>query len=117
MAYVDAYVLPVPRANLEAYRAMATFAETVWRENGAIDYREWIADDVPPGEHTSFPLSVKLKDDEVVIFAYAIYPSRAVRDEAMAKIMADPRMNAEEYLNIFDGKRMFWGGFSPFVPA
>ena len=117
MSYVDGSVLPVPRQNLAAYRRMARKAGKVWREHGALDYREWVADDVAPGKHTSFPQSVKLKEGEVVVFAYIVYTSRAQRDRVNAAVMKDPRlaamMNPEKMP--FDGKRMFWGGFKPLV--
>ncbi|GAA4339253.1 DUF1428 domain-containing protein [Variovorax defluvii] len=119
MAYVDGYVLPVPRRNIERYREMATLAGKIWREHGALEYRECVADDVKSGELTSFPQAVILKDDEVVIFSYIVYESRAHRDEVNAKVMADPRladMMDPETLP-FDGKRMFWGGFETLVEA
>ena len=113
MAYVDGYVLPLPKANVEAYRAMALKAGTIWREHGALEYREALADDVQPGQHTSFPQAVQLKDDELVVFSWIVYASRAHRDEVNAKVMSDPRL--KEFMDAttlpFDGKRMFWGGF------
>jgi len=117
MAYVDGYVLPLPKANIEAYRAMATKAGKIWREHGAIEYRECLADDVKPGEVTSFPQSVKLKDDETVVFSYIVYESRAHRDEVNAKVMSDPRLTdlMDPKAMPFDGKRMFWGGFETIV--
>jgi uncharacterized protein YbaA (DUF1428 family) len=117
MSYVDGFVLPVPRKNLEAYRTMATISETVWREYGALDYKEWVADDVKPGQITSFPLSVQLKDDEVVVFAYIVFESRAKRDEINEKVMQDPRILAfgDSKNAPFDSKRMIYGGFTLFV--
>ena len=116
MSYVDGFVLPVPTENLAAYRKMAKLAGKIWMEHGALAYRECVADDVKPGKHTSFPQSVKLKADETVIFAYAIYPSRAARDRIMKKVMADPRLAGYTPQNMpFDGKRMFWGGFKTIV--
>ncbi len=114
--YVDGFVVPVPKENLDAYRRMAELAAAVWREYGALDYREWIADDVPAGKVTSFPLSVALKPDEVVIFAWITYESRAHRDEVNAKVMKDPRIQMDPGAMPFDGKRMIYGGFTPFVP-
>lgn len=115
--YVDGFVLPVPKKNIEAYRKMARKAGRIWREYGALEYVECVADDVKPGKYTSFPQSVKLKADEVVVFAYAVYKSRAHRDRVMKKVMSDPRL--EEYMAPgampFDGKRMFWGGFKEIV--
>ena len=116
MAYIDGFVLPLPRANLAAYRRLARKAGKIWREHGALEYRECIADDVQPGKLTSFPQSVKLKPDEVVIFAYVVYKSRAQRDRVNAKVMSDPRLAGMDAKSLpFDGKRMFWGGFKPLV--
>jgi uncharacterized protein YbaA (DUF1428 family) len=113
MSYIDGFVIPVPKHKLEAYQAMARLAESVWREYGALEYREWIADDVKPGKVTSFPQSVQLKDDEVVVFSWIVYKSRADRDEINAKVMNDPRMKTEPSSWPFDGKRMIFGGFAP----
>ncbi len=114
--YVDGFVLPVPKANVEAYRQMATDAGKVWREYGALDYVECLADDVKPGEVTSFPQSVQLKDDETVVFAWIVYESREHRDRVLEQVMKDPRMaNMNPQTMPFDGKRMFWGGFKVLV--
>ncbi|SBV37912.1 conserved hypothetical protein [uncultured Stenotrophomonas sp.] len=116
MAYVDGYVLPVPRENLPAYRRMARLGGKVWKEHGALAYVEAIGDDVKPGRHTSFPQAVKLKEGEVVVFAYVLFRSRAHRDRVNAKVMADARLQGWNVGNMpFDGKRMFWGGFKPIV--
>ncbi len=90
MRYVDGFVLPVPKKNLQAYRRMAQKARKVWRDHGALEYIECVADDVKPGKHTSFPQSVKLKAGETVVFAYIVYKSRAQRDRVNAKVMKDP---------------------------
>ncbi len=117
MPYVDGFVLPVPLANLTAYRRMARKAGKVWREHGALEYIECVADDVKPGKHTSFPQSVKLKAGESVVFSWIVYKSRKDRDRINAKVMADPRlaemMSGKDMP--FDGKRMFWGGFKTMV--
>jgi uncharacterized protein YbaA (DUF1428 family) len=116
MAYIDGYVLPVPRENLPAYRRMARLGGKVWKEHGALAYVEAIGDDVKPGKHTSFPQAVKLKEGEVVVFAYVLFRSRAHRDRVNAKVMADARLQGWNAGNMpFDGKRMFWGGFKPIV--
>ena len=116
MAYVDGYVLPVPSAKLADYRRLARKAGQVWKEHGALAYVEAGADDVKAGKHTSFPQAVKLKEYEVVVFAYVLYRSRAHRGKVNAKAMADPRLAGMNAQNMpFDGKRMFWGGFTPFV--
>lgn len=115
--YVDGFILPIPRKNINVYKKWAKAAGKVWRDHGAIDYVECIADDVPKGKITSFPKSVKLKKGEVVFFSFATYKSRADRDRIMKKVMNDPRltefMSAEDMP--FDGMRMFWGGFKPVV--
>ncbi len=115
MSYVDGFVLAVPKANLDAYKKVASDAGEVWKEYGALDYVEAVADDVPYGELTSFPRAVQAKDDEVVVFSWVTYESRARRDEILAKVMADPRMQADMSKMPFDGKRMIYGGFQPIV--
>ena len=115
--YVDGFVLPVPKKHLAAYRRMAQKAGKVWREHGALEYVECVADDVKPGKWTSFPRSVKLKKGEVVVFSYVVYRSRRQRDRVLAKVMKDRRLaDMMDPKNMpFDGKRMFWGGFKPIV--
>jgi uncharacterized protein YbaA (DUF1428 family) len=117
MHYVDGFVLPVPKRKLAAYKKMARLAGKVWREYGALQYFECVADDVKPGKLTSFPQSVKLKKGETIFFSFIIYKSRKQRDAVNGKVMKDPRL--AKYMNPktmpFDGKRMFWGGFKGFV--
>lgn len=115
--YVDGYVLPLPAKNVEAYRRMARKAGRIWREYGALECIECIADDVKPGKLTSFPQSVKLKDDEVVVFSWIIFKSRKHRDSVNAAVMNDPRLAKmmDPKNPPFDGKRMFWGGFKTIV--
>ncbi len=115
MSYVDGFVLAVPKAKLDDYKEMARISSEVWREYGAEDYYECIADDVPYGELTSFPRAVQAKDDEVVIFSFVTYKDRATRDAMMAKVMEDPRLKEHMSKDVFDGKRMIWGGFVPFI--
>ena len=117
MKYVDGFVVPVPKAKLAAYKRMAQRAGKVWMEYGALEYVECVADDVKPGKVTSFPQSVKLKADEVVVFSYIVYKTRAQRDRIMAKVMKDPRLAdmMDPKTLPFDGKRMFWGGFKTIV--
>ena len=119
MSYVDGFVLPVPRKNLPAYRRLAQKAGKVWREHGALEYIEAVADDVKPGKRTSFPQSVKLKSGEIVVFAYIVYKSRAQRDRINAKVMKDPRLAPmmDPKSLPFDARRMFWGGFRTLVDA
>jgi len=112
-AFVDGFVVPVPKRNIAAYRRMARRAGKVWREHGALDYVECIAEDVKPGKLTSFPQAVKLKPGEVVWFSWIMYKSRAHRDRVNARVMKDPRLAdmMDPKTLPFDGKRMFWGGF------
>jgi uncharacterized protein YbaA (DUF1428 family) len=114
--YVDGFVLPVPKANVEAYRRIAEDAGKVWREYGALEYVECVADDVKAGEITSFPQSVKLEPEETVVFAWIVYESREHRDRVNQQVMKDPRMADMDPKSLpFDGKRMFWGGFEVLV--
>jgi len=117
MRYVDGFVVPVPKRNLAAYRRMARKAGRVWRDLGALEYVECVADDVKPGKHTSFPQSVKLEPNETVIFAWIVYRSRRQRDRINAKVMKDPRLAKmmDPKAMPFDGRRMFWGGFKAIV--
>jgi uncharacterized protein YbaA (DUF1428 family) len=117
MAYVDGFVLPVPKKKLRAYRSMAQKAGKVWRDHGALEFRECVADDVKPGKRTSFPQSVKLRKGETVFFSYIVYKSRAHRDRVNARVMKDPRITGMGGLKDmpFDAKRMIYGGFKVFV--
>jgi uncharacterized protein YbaA (DUF1428 family) len=117
MRYVDGIIVPVPKKKLPAYRRMAQKTARIWREHGAIEFVECVADDVKPGKITSFPQSVKLKPGETVMFSFIRYKSRAHRDRVMAKVMKDPRlakMMTKQGMP-FDGKRMFFGGFKTLV--
>ena len=117
MSYVDGFVLPVPKKKLQAYRRMAQKAGKVWRDHGALEFRECVADDVKPGKRTSFPQSVKLKKGETVFFSFIVFKSRAHRDRVNAKVMKDPRLNAMGDIKDmpFDVKRMIYGGFKVLV--
>lgn len=119
MSYVDGFVVPVPKKNLAAYKRMSRKMGKVWREHGALEFRECVADDVKPGKLTSFPQAVKLKPDEVVVFSWIVYKSRAQRDRINAAGMKDPRLAAmmDPKAMPFDGKRMFFGGFKMMVDA
>lgn len=117
-SYVDVFVVPVPNRNIDAYRKNAELFGKVWREHGALSFIEVEADDAPPGKVTSFPQSVDLKPEETVFVGIATYASRAHRDEVNAKAMKDSRMAGMNPATMpFDAKRMFWGGFKPFVEA
>ena len=115
--YVDGFVLPVPKRNFKAYRAMATKAGKVWREFGALDFKECVADDVKKGKWTSFPQAVKLKPGEVVVFSWILYRNRKHRDSVNKKVMKDKRIaDMMDPKNMpFDGKRFMWGGFKVMV--
>ena len=115
-SYVDGYVVPVPKKNVQAYRRMARKFGKMWIEHGALEVHECLGDDVKPGKLTSFPQAVKLKADETVVFSWIVYKSRKHRDKVNAKVMADPRMvNMNPKDMPFDAKRMFWGGFKEIV--
>jgi uncharacterized protein YbaA (DUF1428 family) len=115
--YVDGFVVPVPKKKLAAYRRLSVTAGKVWREHGALEYVECVADDVKSGKLTSFPQSVKLKRGEVVLFSWIAYKSRKHRDRVNAKVMKDPRLASMMDVKSmpFDARRMFWGGFKSIV--
>jgi uncharacterized protein YbaA (DUF1428 family) len=118
MAYVDGFIVPVPRKKVEAYRRLARKAGKIWREHGALEFKECIADDVKMGKWTSFPRSVKRKPNETVMFSYIVYKSRAHRDQVNAKVMKDKRFAGMDMKDMpFDGKRMIYGGFKVLVDA
>lgn len=114
--YVDGFLLAVPRDKVETYRQMAETAGKVWREHGALEFVECVADDVKAGKVTSFPQAVQLKEDEVVVFSWIVYESREARDAINEKVMKDPRLNQWDEKNMpFDGQRMIFGGFEKLV--
>jgi uncharacterized protein YbaA (DUF1428 family) len=119
MTYVDGFIVPVPKKKLEDYRRLARKAGKIWREHGALDFKECVADDVKKGKWTSFPRSVKLKPGETVVFSWITYRSRAHRDRVNAKVMKDKRLASMMDMKSmpFDGKRMIYGGFKVFVSA
>ena len=119
MAYVDGFIVPVPKSNLTAYKKMAQKAGKVWREHGALEYVECVGDDTPYGKRTSFPRSVKLKEGETVVFAFIVYKSRKERDRVNKAVMSDPRLKGMMDLKAlpFDAKRMIIGGFKELVSA
>jgi uncharacterized protein YbaA (DUF1428 family) len=110
--YVDGFVLPIPKKNAARYRAIARKAGRIWRDHGALEYRECMGEDVKPGKWTSFPQSVKLKSDEVVWFSWIVFKSRKHRDQVNARVLKDPRFARIHGMSeSFDGKRMIYGGF------
>ena len=117
MTCVDGFVAAVPAANKDAYRKHAEAAAKVFKEHGALSMVECWGDDVPEGEVTSFPKAVDCRSDETVCFSWILWPSREVRNEAMPKIMADPRLHPDANPMPFDGKRMIYGGFEVIVDA
>ena len=117
MAYVDGFVVAVPKRKLEAYRSMSRRMGKVWRDHGALEFRECVADDVKWGKRTSFPRAVKQKPGETVFFSYIVYKSRADRDRVNGKAMKDKRVAGmmDPKTLPFDAKRMIWGGFKVVV--
>jgi uncharacterized protein YbaA (DUF1428 family) len=114
--YVDGFVVPVPKRRIDAYRRIARKGAKVWKEHGALEVRECVADDVPMGKVTSFPRSVKRKPSETVVFSWIVFKSRAHRDRVNAKVMKDPRFAGMDMKDMpFDGKRMIYGGFEVVV--
>lgn len=115
MTYIDGFAAAVPTINKNVYRQHAEEAGRVFKEYGALSVVECWGDDVPKGELTSFPKAVKCEEGETVVFSWISWPSRAVRDEGMAKVMADPRVQPDVNPMPFDGKRLIYGGFEPIV--
>lgn len=115
MSYVDGFVLAVPTANQETYRKHAQAAAAVFKEYGALKVVECWGDDVPEGKVTSFPMAVKRQPDETVVFSWIVWPSREVRDQAMEKVMLDPRLQPDQNPMPFDGQRLIYGGFEMIV--
>ncbi len=114
--YVDGYILPVPSENKERYRAMATRMAPVFQEYGAVRVVEAWGDDLPDGRLTDYRRAAHAKDGENVVFSFVEWPSKQARDEGWKKIMADERMQpGDTDKDVFDGKRMFWGGFEPIL--
>ena len=111
MAYIDGFVIAVPTANKQKFIEHARMFDPLFIEFGATRVVENWGDDLPDGKLTSFPLAVQRKDDETVVFSWITWPSKAVRDEAWKKMMADPRMAPGANPMPFDGKRMIYGGF------
>jgi len=119
MSYVDGFIVPVPKKSLPAYRRMAQKAGKVWRDHGALEFRESVADDVKVGKWTSFPRSVKRKSGETVVFSWIVYKSRGHRDRVLKKVMKDKRLAnmMDPKAMPFDAKRMIYGGFKIMVDA
>jgi uncharacterized protein YbaA (DUF1428 family) len=117
MSYVDGYVLPVPKKHLAAYKSLAAKAGKIWREHGALDYRECVGDDLAVKFGLPFTRLVKPKSAETVVFSWVVFKSRAHRDKVNAKVMADKRLQKMPKTMPFDVKRMTYGGFKTLVEA
>jgi uncharacterized protein YbaA (DUF1428 family) len=119
MAYVDGYLIAVPRKNLKAYKAMAALAGKVWREHGALDYKECAGDDLAVQCGLPYPKLMKLRKGETAVFSWIVYKNKAQRDKVNAKVMKDPRLSAsmDPRKMPFDIKRMSFGGFTVLVDA
>ena len=119
MKYVDGFVLPVPKKNLQSYARMARKAGKIWREHGALDFKECAGDDLDVKFGVPFPRQMKVKPGETVVFSYIVIKSRAHRDRVNAKVMKDPRItnNCDPKAMPFDVKRMVYGGFKILVDA
>ena len=117
MPYADGYVIPVPKKNIATYRRIAAKAGKIWREHGALDYKECAGDDLDVKWGVPFPKMMKLKRGETVVFAWIVFKSRAHRDRVNAKVMKDPRLAAmmDSKALPFDMKRMAYGGFKVLV--
>jgi len=115
--YVDGFVLPLPKRNIEAYRRISQKAGRIWREYGAVEYLECVGDDLSPKGLVSFRRLAKAKPSETVVFAFIIYKSKAHRDRVNAKVMKDPRMDMSPKAMPFDVKKMAYGGFQVSVEA
>ena len=117
MSYVDGFVLVVPKKKIALYKKIARKAGRIWREHGALDYRECVGDDLKVKMGMPFPKLAKTKPGETVVFSYIVYKSRAHRDKVNAKVMADKRLKMEGTEMPFDMKRMAYGGFKTMVAA
>jgi len=118
MAYVDGYVLPVAKKHLETYRRMARLAGKVWRDHGALEYRECVGEDLDVKMLLPYPRAMKIKPSETVFFSWIVFKSRAHRDRVNAKVWKDPRLNSMDMKSMpFDMKRTMYGGFKVFVAA
>jgi uncharacterized protein YbaA (DUF1428 family) len=115
--YVDGFVIPVPKGRKADYLKVAQMAAPIYREFGALSVVECWGEDVPPGKVTSFPMAVKLKDDETVVFSWIVWPDKATRDEGQKRVMTDPRMQMPPDGMPFDGQRMIFGGFEILLEA
>jgi len=117
MRYVDGFVIPLPKKNVRAYRRIALKAGKIWREYGALEFRECVGDDLAVKGMVPFSRRMKLKPGETVVFSWIVFKSRAHRDRVNAKVMRDPRLDMDPKSMPFDVKRMLYGGFKVLVDA
>jgi len=119
LPYVDGFVIPVPKDKIDAYKAVAEKTSRIWKDHGALDYYECVADDLEAKDMRSFTETAAANADETVVFAFIVYPSREARDATNAAVMADPRIKemCVESQDFFDCKRMSYGGFRTIVRA
>jgi uncharacterized protein YbaA (DUF1428 family) len=115
MRYVDGFVIPIPKKNVQAYRRMARKAGKIWLEHGALEYRECVGDDLKVKMGTPFPRQIELKAGETVVFSWIVFKSHAHRDRVNAKVIQDPRMAKMPEPMPFDPNRMLYGGFKTIV--
>ncbi len=117
MHYVDGFVIPIPKRKLDVYRRLARKAGKVWREHGALEYRECVGDDLDIKGVKTFPRQIRPKPGETVLFSWIVYKSRSHRDKVNAKVMKDPRLATmmDPKAMPFDMKRMVYGGFKTLV--
>ena len=117
MNYVDGYVLPVPRKNPPAYRRIAAMGARIWRDHGALAYKECVGDDLKPSFGMPFPRVIRTRPGETVVFSHIVFKSRAHRDRVNARVMRDPRLKGmdDPKKMPFDPKRMVYGGFKALV--
>ena len=117
MKYIDTFVLPIPKKKLDEYKKGARKMAKLWKEHGALEYVECVADNVKKGKVTSFPQSVKLKRNETIVIGWAGYRSRKHRDRVVARVMQDPRIQKimTENMTMVDGMRIYFGGFEAFL--
>ena len=117
MRYVDGFVIPLRKKNVQAYRRIALKAGKIWREYGALEFRECVGDDLAVKGMVPFSRRIKLKSGETVVFSWIVFKSRAHRDRVNAKVMKDPRLDMDPKSMPFDVKRMLYGGFKVLVDA
>ena len=117
MRYVDGFVIPLPKKNVQAYRRIALKAGKIWREYGALEFRECVGDDLAVKGMVPFSRRMKLKPGETVVFSWIVFKSRAHRDRVNDKVMKDPRLDMDPKSMPFDVKRMLYGGFKVLVDA